>query len=205
MKKINNKGLTIIELLVCFVIVAVISITLLNIIMDYRSYQETENIKNIIRSYKNTMTKTIQSDIIAHGLKSVSIDNSKMNVGELTINLEFMDPIDTQTENTKQLKIVAKGTENYIQYPDTVKTIDNTYKNQIVKYDLPSTTKIYAKKNINDNTNSSNYEEKTTKNDIYFILEEPTINNGVFYLNIPIEHSEINSTYAITIVAPILN
>ena len=57
MKKVNNKGLTIIELLVCFVMVAVISITLLNIIMNYRSAQETENVKNIIRAYKNTGTK----------------------------------------------------------------------------------------------------------------------------------------------------
>ena len=122
MKKVNNKGLTIIELLVCFVMVAVISITLLNIIMNYRSAQETENVKNIIRAYKNTVTKTLQYDIISHGLQSVSVDNSKMDIGELTIDLEFNNPIDDSGETTKQLKIVAKGTENYIQYPDTVKT-----------------------------------------------------------------------------------
>ena len=193
MKKLNNKGLSIIELLVCFVIVAIISIALINTIMNYRAKQETENIKNLIRTYKNTITKVVQNDIINYGLKSAEVDETEQNT--IKIKLNFLTPIDTQNTLQKELIIVANNDENYIEYPDTIKISDTEYKNQNVKYDLPSTTKIHIQKG-----NS----EQETKNDIHFTLETPLIDTDTFYLHIPIEHSEIDKTYGITIVAPFI-
>ena len=60
MKKLNNKGLTIIELLVCFVIVAVIAISLLNIIMNY----------------KNKLNKIVNLSKDYHGFSSNNIDKT---------------------------------------------------------------------------------------------------------------------------------
>ena len=197
MKKLNNKGLSIIELIVCFVIVAVISVTLLNIIMDYKAKQETENINKLIKSYKDSVTKIIQNDIIKYGLTNVVIDDSEMNKGKIKILFIFKSPLDTLTENKKELIIVGTKDENYIEYPDTVKNSDGTYINQPVKYELPYTTKIYARKN-------SNLDEKEVRNDIYFLLEKPEVVDYIFYLHIPIEHSETSSTFSINIVSPIL-
>ena len=127
MKKLNNKGLSIIELLVCFVIVAIISVALINTIMNYRAKQETENIKNLIRTYKNTITKVVQNDIINYGLKSAEVDETEQNT--IKIKLNFLTPIDTQNTLQKELIIVANNDENYIEYPDTIKISDTEYQN----------------------------------------------------------------------------
>jgi len=126
MKKLNNKGLSIIELLVCFVIVSIISVALINTIMNYRAKQETENIKNLIRTYKNTITKVVQNDIINYGLKSAEVDETEQNT--IKIKLNFLTPIDTQNTLQKELIIVANNDENYIEYPDTIKISDTEYK-----------------------------------------------------------------------------
>lgn len=195
MKKLNNKGLSVIELLVCFVIVAVIAISLLNVIMNYTADQQTEYIKNLIRTYSDQVTKVIEDDIISHTLSSVDVDRSEDN--ELKLTLHFKYDLVTGVK-TKDLKIVAKENENYIEYPDIVKNGDS-YTTQPVRYKLPSTTKIYTAKD-------EELTQNEVKNDIHFKNlpeEEEFIENDVFYLKIPIEHSELNSTYAITIVCPV--
>ena len=208
MTKLNNKGLSIIELLVCFVIVAVISITLLNIVMDYSAFQETEHVKNVIKTYKNSVTKIIQNDIIRYGLTDVRVDDTNSDSDSLKLILTFKDLPDSISTKTKNLIVHVGSSENYISYEDTVKSGD-TYINQEVKYILPHTTKIYSDK-ANDSINNTSGKE--TKNDIHFRnLPEPItgtnsyVSNGVFYLYIPIEHSEVDETYGITIIAPLVH
>lgn len=191
MKKLNNKGLSIIELLICFVIVSVIAISLLNIIMNYKSMQETEHIKNLVKTYNDQITKLLQNDIIKYTLKDVSIDRSVADTLKLT--LHFKHSLDgNYTE--KELVIVAKDNENYIEYPDIVKDSSDNYIYQVVRYDLPSTSKI------------SKYNSNKSVNDIHFAYlpgEDEFIVNGVFTLKIPIEHSELSSTYEIKIISPV--
>jgi len=71
MKKLNKKGMSIIELLVCFVIVTIVAITLLNTLMEYKSEEQIENTKSYVETYKNTVSRVIQSDITDYGLKGV--------------------------------------------------------------------------------------------------------------------------------------
>lgn len=201
MKKLNNKGLSIIELLVCFVLVAGISVTLLNIIMEYKSMQETENIKNIIKTYKDEVTEIIERDIIVKSLTNAEMTRSSDKY--ITITLTFKNSFDTGS-NTKELKVYSDNNTNYIEYPDVVKKLDGSYKLQPVRYKLPHTTQIYAT-NVNDLGQSS----KVKMNDIYFRnLPTPLdgdrsfVDTGVFHLYIPIEHSEIDGTYAIDIITP---
>ena len=56
--KVNNKGMTIIELILCFAIVSVIVIALLNTVMNYKTKEQLEDTKKTIISYKNVITKT---------------------------------------------------------------------------------------------------------------------------------------------------
>lgn len=212
MKKVNNKGLSIIELLVCFVIVAGIAITLLNIIMEYKGIQETENIKNIIRTYKDEVTHVIQYDITKYTLAHVAVEDS--NNGEsIKFTFQFKNKLHDDCSSTAQDKCyqkelvvhIEKGdnvtydvNDNYIEYPDVVQ-VNNTRKLQKIRYYLPKTTIIHPT-------------ETTTQSDIRFknlpIAPVECISgiftcNFVFRLYIPIEHSEIDGTYGIDIVAPI--
>lgn len=66
MKKLNNKGMTLIEIIVCFVIVVVIVLSMLKVVNNYKDKQDIESYKSAIFTYKNTLTKTIWDDIIKH-------------------------------------------------------------------------------------------------------------------------------------------
>lgn len=65
--KLNNKGLTAIEILICFSIIAVIVVSMFKVITNFKDKQDVESYKNEITTYKNTVTKTIMNDIIDNG------------------------------------------------------------------------------------------------------------------------------------------
>ena len=62
--KLNNKGLTAIEILLCFVLVSIIVISMMSVVTNYKDKEEIESTKNNIITYKNTITKAIYDDII---------------------------------------------------------------------------------------------------------------------------------------------
>ena len=64
MRKINNKGITAIELLVCFIIVSVIVVSLFDLIMSYRNREQIEEINNEVVAFSNNLQKVIQDDLI---------------------------------------------------------------------------------------------------------------------------------------------
>ena len=199
MKKLNNKGLSIIELLVCFVIVAVISVTLLNTVMEYKSLEQTENIKNNVISYKNVVTRVLQNDISNNKLSYFSISNNlTANDNIWTVDLFFLEPFGNSSSNiyTKTMEIHVNKTNNYIIYPDVVETNSGVVV-QNVKYALEETSKVRDYDGKKDDTYS----------DIRFLpLDNKNLvpNEEVFSLDIPIYHSELGSNYHIKIVAPLI-
>lgn len=64
---INNRGLTAIEILVCFSIVVVIVMSMFKVVNNQRDKQVIESYKNSITTYKNSVTKTIEEDIRNNG------------------------------------------------------------------------------------------------------------------------------------------
>ena len=72
MKKLNNKGMTIIEILVCFIIVAIISSSVYATVTNYNDKKNLESNKQEIYKFKNLLTKEIYDDIIYKGLINVS-------------------------------------------------------------------------------------------------------------------------------------
>ncbi len=72
MKKLNNKGMTIIEVLVCFVLVAIISTSMYNSISNFNDRRNLESMKEKIINVKNLFTKQVEDDIIKKGLVYVS-------------------------------------------------------------------------------------------------------------------------------------
>ena len=153
MKKLNNNGMSIIELLVCFVIVAVIAITLLNTVMEYKSDEMTESVRNHILEYKNSVTRVIQTDILNNKLISyttstencevkkdsivdvincdTAMSSNPTNLGEKrTITLKFAKSF-TDASTTpiyeKKLIVVRSNKFNYISYEDVVEDAGEMY------------------------------------------------------------------------------
>lgn len=108
MLKLNNKGITTIEILICFVLLAVISTSLYNTVSIYRNKQILEGEKEKIYTYKNLLTKEIQDDIIKRGLTVAT------KISDTKLTMSFSNGPDTTLEVLKdENKIIYDG----IEYP----------------------------------------------------------------------------------------
>ncbi|NLA33400.1 MAG: hypothetical protein GX861_00830 [Tenericutes bacterium] len=63
MKRLNNKGISIIELLIGFVIVMLIFISLFSIVLTYRDRLQAEEFRHELITFQTTLYKTIYDDI----------------------------------------------------------------------------------------------------------------------------------------------
>ena len=62
MKNLNNKGMTAVEILVCFILVIVITVSMYTTVATYKNKQQIESFKEKIYTYKNLLTKEINDD-----------------------------------------------------------------------------------------------------------------------------------------------
>lgn len=201
MRKLNNKGMTLIELLVCFIIVSAIVVSMFNVIMNYTTDEQTEVVRNDITNYKNVITRIIQKDIINNGLSSVSLDSFGKNGNNdcYTFTLNFNKAfIENPLSKSKKLTVCTNTTVadgNYIIYQEvnTGKTLQDS------KYPLLDS--------LSSSSNSSTplYFSSVDTNLIKKSDSTDMNSEGlaVFMLDIGINHSEIGSDYHIKIIAPL--
>ena len=76
MVKLNNKGMSVVELLASFIIVALIITTLYNTMNNFSDKRVEESAKESIYTYKNLLTKEIYDDITMNGL--IDVQTSKI-------------------------------------------------------------------------------------------------------------------------------
>ena len=74
-KRLNNKGMTAIEILITFAIVVVIVVSMYNGIADLKAKETVSSYKLSLVTYKNLLTKDIQDDIIKNGLTAATIES----------------------------------------------------------------------------------------------------------------------------------
>lgn len=128
-KKMNNCGLTAIEVLVCFSIVVVIVMSMFKVVNNQRDKQTIESYKNSITTYKNSVTKIIEEDVRKYGgIKNVnSIDNQTDYV---TITFELKKENQTRKiyifkkyecdEDSEGNTVTDCSSNNYIKYFDSL-------------------------------------------------------------------------------------
>lgn len=120
-KKLNNKGLTIIEVLVCFSIVSVIVIGMLKTVTNYKDKQDVESYKNEIITYKNMVTEEIMSDIIAGGgIRDIQESNDD-NTFTFYLNI-----VNKNDNNSTALRTLTVG-DNYIEYKASTSLYDEKF------------------------------------------------------------------------------
>lgn len=114
-KKLNNKGLTIIEVLVCFSIVSVIVIGMLKTVTNYKDKQDVESYKSDILTYKNMVTEEIMSDVIdGGGIKSIE-ESSNDNNFNFTLN-QSNGNAGSSDKRTLTVYKTDDGKGSYIEY-----------------------------------------------------------------------------------------
>lgn len=91
--KLNNKGMSIIEIVLTFALIMVMVIGMLTIIMSYRDKASLSIKKLEMDTFKNTLTKDIQDDILKLGIEEVNMDGECATITGLSrcVNIVFKD------------------------------------------------------------------------------------------------------------------
>ena len=72
--KLNNKGLTAIEILVTFVLIAIIVVSMYDGVVDLKTRETVSSYKLSLNTYRNLLTKAIQDHLIKIRLFCVQTD-----------------------------------------------------------------------------------------------------------------------------------
>ncbi len=195
MKKLNNKGMTSIEVLLAFIVVVMLSVSMYTTISAYQNKQNIESFKEKIMTYKNLLTKEINDDLIKKGLIAVNVEVQEPN--EANPNRTGTDYIITFTLKNgqqKRMKIhVVKAGENaagvavdandsfIISYGDI---------NKEMEYPIPN---LGSTKNANGKI----------VYDLRINTVEISTDDGIFSVMVGFTHPDLTNRYNISIVCPI--
>ncbi len=109
MIKLNNKGITIVEILVCFLLVTFITTALYASVSSFSNKRSIESVKADLLQYRNDIDKMIEDDLIYKGLTNAVVTEpiKEPNKTEYVVKLSFRDG------TTKQLIIFSQRAGEY--------------------------------------------------------------------------------------------
>lgn len=181
MKKLNNKGFTVIEVVLCFALILIIVTGMLSIAMAYRNRLEVETIRSDMEEYKINLTMDIKNDL------------DKRKLLEIT---------DCETISNKCAKISFKdGTSKEL-------LVSNSYpRNKYIKYGTMKYSiidELPTKEQLQDigepETNAVNYQSIFLMESIDKILTTiPADSKTIYHIEIPIRNIELEEDYGINI------
>lgn len=123
-KLMNNKGFTITELIVTFVIVMSITLGLFAVVDNYRERQQKATYRKELNSYKNEIVKIIQDDVLYKGVKKIegiNVNDESFNQG---INITFKDNLSKELKvNNSEIKygdISYPFPNNFVKFTDDI-------------------------------------------------------------------------------------
>lgn len=176
----NNRGFTVVELIVTFVIVMTISLGLFSTVDSYRERQQKESYRKELNSYRNEILKTIQDDVTTN-LGINKIEGIDVNSGECTgynqaVKLSF---------NNNTSKNLCVG------YTGSDKKTTVLYGN--IKFVAPSKFIKYKDDIISNETDKANS---------YICSGGKYILKKIYSINIELYHEELTEKFNINVVYP---
>ena len=182
----NNKGFTIAELLVTFVLVMSIVLALFKVVDHYRERQQNATSVKEMNSYRNQIVKVVEDDILfnCEGIKEIKgldqnddlslspIEKANFQQGiEITFN-KVIANTQPNTTNTKRLIVKKNGilyVEMFYEFPSKfVSAVDDV---------------IYTETQVEN------------------VSSDPLLKKAIYSIHIDLTHSELNRIFNINIVA----
>lgn len=204
MKKLNNKGITTIEVLICFILVVIITVSMYATVSSFNEKKIIEGYKEEVYDYKNILTKDIQDDLIKIGLVHAkyekTVDGSKVTH---TVTMNLKDGTDR--------KLVVEQLLAYSSYHIGGSTTEDDY--FMIKYGLPDDLIEYPLPELGYsgyNSSLSKICDPDTENNCRKV-QDLSVNNvlinitddNVLSIYIGFYHPELATRYGINIVCPI--
>lgn len=176
----NNKGFTIAELLVTFVLVMSIVLALFKVVDHYRERQQNATSVKEMNSYRNQIVKVVEDDILFNygGIKEIK-GLDKESLGE-----------NAPTDFQQGIEIAFNGSdENSAPIPKRLIVKKNGISYGDMFYEFPS--KFVSA--IDDVI----YTETQVEN----VSSDPLLKKAIYSIHIDLTHSELNRIFNINIVA----
>lgn len=174
----NNKGFTIVELLVTFVLVMSIVLALFKVVDHYRERQQNATSVKEMNSYRNQIVKVVEDDILFNygGIKEIKGLDLKPSEAQQGIEITFNEVIanaQPNTINTKRLIVKKNGIlygDMFYEFPSKfVSAVDDV---------------IYTETQVENVSSDASSLKKT-----------------IYSIHIDLTHSELNRIFNINIVA----
>lgn len=218
--KLNNKGMTAIEILVCFVLMSILVVSMYGTITTYKNKQSIESIKEKVVTYKNLLTKEIQDDLIKKGLVDAKIIEGLG--GENKTKKHYVVELFFRDGSKKVLETTASYARDYGACEKTIDGKPNVrYDAEACKNDQPDSFSIgygsavgaddyvtYPLPDLgygyNGNTESTICPSKGCKV-LDFRINNIVVNtdDNIFSFYVGFYHPDLGTRYAIDIVSPI--
>lgn len=198
---LNEKGMTAVEVLVCFILVVVITVSMYTTVSTYKNKQQIEAFKEQIYTYKNLLSKDINDDIIKKGLVNADITEFNTAAADDSVNTYSVDMY-LRDGSVKTLKIRSVKAYDYL-WEDTLNPDLPADKDQddffMIWYGDKGKEIMYP---IPDLGESKNPNDKVIK-DFRINNVDIRIQDMVLIIYIGFYHPDLGNRYAIDIVCPI--
>ena len=189
---LNNKGFTVIELIMSFVFTSILALSLFAVVLNYRNRQMDESIKTDLLAFKSQLIIDVQKDIQMKGLHHIDYCEEENPVTHVLnrvgrcIVLHFNDNPST----SKEFRIREDTSQDSLDHPDG--SSDKFYYSIPyivyggIRYDIPDAANVSIRSN--------------------FILEETTFADGIetntpiYKIRVDIAHNDIDGDMDISIV-----
>ena len=199
LKKLNNRGMTAVEILVCFVLMSILAVSMYSSIASYKNKQSIESAKEKIFTYKNLLTKEIQDDLIKKGLVSAeiseTINETKGKPGNLPSKVFKVDFL-FRDGSKKQLVINRRLASDYSVVDCASEKINDAFSIQygeegnLMTYDLPDVG--YGENQCGEKVLDLRINNVDINKD-----------NNILTIYIGFYHPDLGTRYGIDIVCPI--
>ena len=190
MKKLNNKGITTIEILLSFVIIVIITMSMYGTVSAFNEKRMIEEYKSQIFTYKNILTKEIQDDFIKVGLTHA--EYSEKNVES---RREYTLKCDLKDGTTRELQIIRQQGKS--SYHITGKNVSDYY---MIRYGAPGEMIDYPLPDLGGYTNNDGNEIKDLSINTVLIKID---SSNILSIHVGFYHPELLTRYGIDIICPI--
>ncbi len=195
--KLNNKGMSIVEVIVTFSLIMFLVVGLLVIVVNYRNKMSTSLERLSFDTFKNNLTQDINNDILTKGLKEIKDDTNTTDSSSLCYNLGLYRCIVlTFADNTKKAfgtsRVSALDKDSIVNKYIYYDGIKYKLKDELPK-ELPtgrSWIDLEAIKVVDD----------AILNSTYTVLEDGT-QVSIYTIDISISHIDFKDDFGIHIVA----
>lgn len=192
--KLNNKGMTIIEILVTFVIVVAIVSSLYASVIALKNKETIASYKESLTTYRDLMIRDIEADLIEKGLSSYSVSTPETNKDKITFTFKDGQKKDLIITHNMGCHAISQSEQSDTTLcPRGNPTIGDNYSITYggVDYKLPNigSTKNIAGQPIYD-----------------LIIDNVVVDNSssdIFDLKIILYHPDLGTKYSIHIISPI--